>query len=90
MCQNYGRVIGGPLLKPDFAVPNSKDAIAQSIDNLRALPSFLRLTSKETTHDIFDEDSTSLFAVDAASVPPYVVQAAIDQMDQIYEVGEEA
>ena len=78
------------MLKPHFAVPNPKGAIAQSIDNLRALPSFLRLTSQEITHDIFDEDSTSLFAVYDASVPPYMVQAAIDQMNQIYEVGEEA
>lgn len=88
ICKMYGRMIGAPGLKPGFEVPNPKDSVGKSVENLRALPPFLRVSADKIRHGIFGDDD-SLDAVDSAAVPAFMVQAAIDQMNQIYDAGAE-
>jgi hypothetical protein len=54
-------------LKPEFSVPNPKDSVGKSIDNIRALPDFYRATAAFLKVDFFDEEPQDV--VDASGCP---------------------
>ncbi|KAK3901605.1 hypothetical protein C8A05DRAFT_34695 [Staphylotrichum tortipilum] len=81
-CSDYGHMRGFPELPESFEVPNPKEAIGEALTNLRALVPYLEASAREIKLFIFDED-------DGDAVPVFMVQSAIDQMKQIYEIGED-
>lgn len=80
-------MIGSLAMKPDFAVPNPKESIGKSIDNMRSLPNFFRIEGDKMKLRVFEEEPSD--AVDGASVPVFMMQQAIQSMHDIYKAGEE-
>lgn len=80
-------MIGSLALKPDFSVPNPKDSLGKSIDNIRALPDYFRGTAGWIKVDFFDEEPQD--AVDGAAVPVFMIQQAVQSMHDIYKAGQD-
>lgn len=80
-------MIGSLALKPDFAVPNPKDSIGKSLDNIKSLPDYLQGTAGWIRVYFLDDDPTD--AVDGSAVPVLMVQQAVQSMHDIYKAGEE-
>ncbi|KAM7213574.1 hypothetical protein V8F06_011071 [Rhypophila decipiens] len=87
-CDEWSKMYGLLALKPDFAVPNAKESLSKSIDNIRALPPFYRQTAGYIKIGFFD-GADPQDAVDGASVPPFMIQQATSSMRGIYEAGKE-
>lgn len=85
-CNNYGLMHGGPELRPDFQVPNPKEAIASSLGNLRSPVGLFQDTAKDIRLDWADEPSEDI--VDGATVPVFMVRTAVENMRQVYEAGD--
>lgn len=85
----YGKLYGQIELKPDFSVPNPKDSIAQSIDNIRALPEFYRYTAAFLKVNFLGSGQDPTDAVDGSAVPVFMIQQAVQSMRDIYEAGKE-
>ncbi|KAI8160931.1 putative glycosyl hydrolase, family 18 [Colletotrichum sp. SAR 10_70] len=86
-CENYGKLIGPPALRPDFQIPNPKDSIQKSLGNLRELSEFVTDAAEDIKIGLFLD--MTIDAVDAASVPVLMIQAAVESMKQIYEIGKD-
>ncbi|KAH8879284.1 glycoside hydrolase [Thozetella sp. PMI_491] len=84
-CDQWGHMIGSLALKPDFSVPDPKDSIAKSIDNIRSLPDYFRDTADFMK--VFFTDGDPSDAVDGATVPVYMIQQAVQSMHDIYKAG---
>jgi hypothetical protein len=80
-------MFGSLALKPDFKVPNPKDSVGQSITNIRGLPDYFRSTAGSIKVNFFDEEPQD--AVDAAAVPVFMIQQAVQSMHDIYKAGED-
>lgn len=80
-------MIGSLALKPDFSVPNPKDSIGKSLDNIKALPDFLRGTAGWIKVYFFDGDDPA-DAIDGSAVPVLMVQQSVQSMHDIYKAGE--
>ncbi|KLU91336.1 hypothetical protein MAPG_09857 [Magnaporthiopsis poae ATCC 64411] len=88
-CAQYGLMHGGPELRPDFAVPNPKQHVAESIDNLRPLVGMLRSTARDL-HLMWSSSGADADVVDGAAVPVLMVRTAVENMKQVVEVGDKA
>ncbi|KAF1988610.1 glycoside hydrolase family 18 protein [Aulographum hederae CBS 113979] len=86
-CDEWGNMIGSLGLKPDFKVPNPKDSVGQSIENIRSLPNYFRGEAGWIKVMAFEEEPQD--AVDGAAVPVFMIQQAVQSMHDIYKAGED-
>ncbi|CAK7205467.1 hypothetical protein SEUCBS139899_008242 [Sporothrix eucalyptigena] len=87
-CDEWGTMFGSLALKPDFAVPNPKDSIGKSLDNIKALPALLTHTSVWLNVRFYGPDDDPADAVDGSAVPVFMIQQAVQSMHDIYKAGE--
>jgi len=87
-CDEWHWFSGSLELKPDFSVPNPKEDLGKSMDNIRKMPDFFRSEAGFIKVDWFDGDDPQ-DAVDGAAVPVFMVQQAVQSMKDIYEAGKE-
>ncbi|KAK3936037.1 hypothetical protein QBC46DRAFT_357784 [Diplogelasinospora grovesii] len=88
VCPDFGWVRGLPKLKPDFQVPNPKDTIAAGLANITGLAEYMSDTA--FTMQLGLSDAVDSHVVDGASLPTFMVSSAVDSMQQVYDIGDEA
>lgn len=81
---------GVPRIKKDADVPNPKDAVADSLGNLRKVPPLLKQTEQDiNVLHALDSSSSPEDVVDGSMLPVFMVMTATDAMEEVADIGEE-
>lgn len=87
-CMEYKRVFKGfPTIKDDSKIPNPKEAIQASLENIDELYSEITLASIDIALGIWEGSDSEL--VEAVSLPILMIVQSVNSMEQIHKIGEE-
>ncbi|KAJ4286854.1 hypothetical protein N0V88_007866 [Collariella sp. IMI 366227] len=89
-CLNYGKITGVLMIPGDLDIPDPKDAIAMSLDNLRKLVPHLRDVAHWSRLNALLDEVNTADVIDTAATPIYMAESAIDGMRKAYDIGAEA
>ncbi|KAK0726585.1 hypothetical protein B0T21DRAFT_422331 [Apiosordaria backusii] len=81
--------IGVRLLREDLEIPNPKQEVGESLENLRKLPAYLRQVAQWDRLRLLGSEIDTSDVVDTSAPSIFMVQESVDAMKKAYEIGED-
>ncbi|KAK0649927.1 glycosyl hydrolases family 18-domain-containing protein [Cercophora newfieldiana] len=86
-CPDFGWIHGQPKMRPDFKVPNPKESISSSLQNITEMTKYL--IDAAVGLEMGTSDAIDLHVAEGSSLPVLMVNSAVDSMQQVYDIGNE-